>query len=167
MRLLFSIFSAALLLWTPARADDATRIAKIQELMRVSDTDQMMKQVLDQVKAMASSQLNRTDIPADARKSADELLDRIMALTEARLDKMKTMLAQVYADTYTEEEIDGILAFYKSPAGQAMLKKMPLLMQRSMAVSQQAMADLMPEVQKMTAEMQQKMKQSDSPGPSK
>jgi hypothetical protein len=83
------------------------------------------------------------------------------------MGKMKTMLVQVYADTYTEEEVDGILAFYKSPAGQAMLQKMPQLMQRSMAVSQQLMSDLMPEIQKMAKEAGEKAKQNDAPAPPK
>jgi len=33
---------------------------------------------------------------------------------------------------FSEEEIDGIISFYKSPAGKAMIEKSPLLMQRVM-----------------------------------
>lgn len=171
MRLLFAVFSAAVLLWTPARADDATRKAKAEELLKVSNADQMMKQVFDQmraqVKAIEAAQAGKTDIPADARKASEEIGDRIMALTEERLGKMQIMLVQVYADTYTEEEIDGILGFYKSPAGQAMLRKMPVLMQRSMALGQQLMGDLMPEIQKMTQETQEKLKHNTPPAPPK
>ena len=43
-----------------------------------------------------------------------------MALVVASLNKTKPALAKVYTDTYTEEEIDGILAFYKSPAGKVL-----------------------------------------------
>ena len=39
MRLLLAVFSAALLLWTPARADEAAKNAKIEELMKVSNVD--------------------------------------------------------------------------------------------------------------------------------
>ncbi|HEY1207044.1 MAG: DUF2059 domain-containing protein [Bryobacteraceae bacterium] len=167
MRLLCAVFSAALLLSIPARADDATKKAKIEELMKASNVDQVMKQVFDQMRGVASAQFNKTDMSADARKAFAETQDRVMALVEERMGKMKTMLVQVYADTYTEEEVDGILAFYKSPAGQAMLQKMPQLMQRSMAVSQQLMSDLMPEIQKMAKEAGEKAKQNDAPAPPK
>jgi hypothetical protein len=48
-----------------------------------------------------------------------------------------------------------------------MLQKMPQLMQRSMAVSQQLMSDLMPEIQKMAKEAGEKAKQNDAPAPPK
>lgn len=46
-------------------------------------------------------------------------------------------MAKVYTGTFTEQEIDGILNFYKSPEGQAFLQKIPLLTQRAVAVGQQ------------------------------
>jgi hypothetical protein len=51
-------------------------------------------------------------------------------------EKMKPMYVQLYRDTFEQEEVDGLIAFYKSPAGQAYVTKMPLLMSKSMAISQ-------------------------------
>ena len=65
---------------------------------------------------------------------------------------------KVYTDTYTEEEIDGILAFYKSPVGKAFLQKMPEVMQRSMPVMMQMMGDLQPELKTMMEGMKEKSK---------
>jgi hypothetical protein len=45
--------------------------------------------------------------------------ERLTALVAEHLNKAKPALVKIYADTYTEEELDGILAFYKSPAGEA------------------------------------------------
>jgi uncharacterized protein len=67
-------------------------------------------------------------------------------------------LAKVYTDTYTEEEIDGILAFYKSPAGKAFIQKMPEVMQRSMPVMMQMMSDLQPQIKTMMEGMKEKSK---------
>jgi hypothetical protein len=72
-----------------------------------------------------------------------------MALVAVSLNRAKPALAKVYTDTYTEEEIDGILAFYKSPAGKAFLQKMPEVMQRSMPVMMQMIGDLQPEMKTM------------------
>lgn len=53
-------------------------------------------------------------------------------------------------------ELDGIPSFYKSAAGQAMLNKMPRLMQGAMALTQEATAGLVPELTKIVEEMRQK-----------
>ncbi len=92
------------------------------------------------------------------RKDAAGMQARMLSLLQDRIAKMKPMFVKIYADTYTEEELDGIVAFYKGPAGQAMLLKMPILIQRSMAMSQQMMSDLMPEIQKMAEEEAAKRK---------
>ena len=62
-------------------------------------------------------------------------------------DKMKEDYITLYADTFTEEELKGIIAFYKSPAGQAFIQKQPELMKRSMELSQKLMLKFMPAIQ--------------------
>ncbi len=48
---------------------------------------------------------------------------KMMELVAAKLNKAKPALVKVYTDTYTEDEIDGILSFYKSPVGKAFFKR--------------------------------------------
>jgi len=159
MKLLFAVCCTAALLWTPARADEATKNAKVEELLKLSKADQMMTQIADQMKAMSAAQLGKTDMSPEARKAADEMTNKITALIRERWDKMRPQFVKVYADTYTEEELDGIVAFYKSPAGQAMLTKMPDLMKRSMALAQEMVSDVAPEVQKIATEAAAKANQ--------
>ncbi len=61
-------------------------------------------------------------------------------------DKLKPEYAQLYMETFTQEEVDGLLAFYRSPAGRAMIEKMPLLMNKSLQLSQARMQKLMPRI---------------------
>ena len=44
---------------------------------------------------------------------------------EALVRKMRVMQVAMYAKIYSAEELEGILAFYVSPSGKAMLAKMP------------------------------------------
>jgi hypothetical protein len=106
------------------------------------------------------AQLNKMDVPAGERQAADEIQQKSMAVVSDRMswDKLKPALVKVYSETYTEEEINGIVAFYKSQAGQAMLEKSPLLMQRVMAMSQELVGDLTPEIKRITEEVKQKYK---------
>jgi uncharacterized protein len=50
---------------------------------------------------------------------------------------------------FTLEEVRGLIAFYKTPAGQGFLDKQPLLMQKTMAMAQRRMMDLTPKIQEM------------------
>jgi len=68
--------------------------------------------------------------------------------------KMKPLYVQLYRETFDQEEIDGLIAFYRSPAGQAFVNKMPTVMQKSMAISQAQLQTFLP---KMRAAMEQAM----------
>jgi len=143
-------------------ADEASKNAKIEEIMVLSHSDRMMTQSLDQMKNMVLAQVSKADMPAEARQASEEMQKKMMAMIADRLswDKAKPVFIKVYADTFTEPEIDGILAFYKSPAGQAMLDKMPQLMQKSMAAGQQLMGDVQPEIERMMKEAKEKNQSS-------
>jgi hypothetical protein len=64
-------------------------------------------------------------------------------------DKIQADMVKIYADTYSDEELDGLIAFYKSPAGQAYVKKTPVLMTKTMDVLQQRMVALQPQMQEL------------------
>jgi hypothetical protein len=143
---------------TSALADEASKNAKIEEMLQLTHVDRMISQSFDQMKTMVSSQMSKADMSAEDRQHAEELQQKMMAMIADRLswEKSKASYVRIYAETYTESEVDGILAFYKSPAGQAMLEKMPQLMQKSMELSQRLMGDVMPQIQQMAEQLKQK-----------
>lgn len=138
---------AALLLSGAAWADEASRKAKAEEMLRLTNAEQMMRQSLDQIQAMQAAQLVK--IPGAAN-----IQDRIMQLVKDRMswEKLRPAFVQLYVDTYTDEELDGIVAFYKSPAGKAFVEKMPVLMDKSMKLTQNMVGDLTPEIVRIAAE---------------
>jgi hypothetical protein len=64
--------------------------------------------------------------------------------------KMEPEFITLFSSVYTVEELKAIVAFYKSPAGQSMLRKQPILMKRSMEIAQSKIQGLLPELKKMT-----------------
>ena len=62
------------------------------------------------------------------------------------------MFAEIYSDVFTEDEIQGIIDFYKSPIGQKMLEKQPELTGATMQKMQVEMAKIMPAIQKAAME---------------
>lgn len=147
---------ASVLLCAPALlADEASKNAKIDELMKLTNGEKLVNQMFDQIKSVELAQISKMEASPQDRERVQQAQQRILQLLQESLswEKMKPMLMKVYAETFTEEEVDGILNFYRSPAGQAMLQKMPALVQRSMAMGQQMVADITPQVQKIIEEM--------------
>jgi hypothetical protein len=157
MRILAAAFVSGVLILscaTQVRADEVSKTAKIEELMQASQVDRMLKVMLDQMKNMQAGQLAQMIPPGEDRERQEAVQRKTMALIAERLsfDKCKPIYVKVYAETFTEEEIDGILGFYKSSAGKAMLEKMPQMMARMMPLMQQLMADMKPDLDKINAE---------------
>jgi hypothetical protein len=157
--LLFSSI-AVFLAASGALAQDAAKKAKIDEMFRLVKIDELMPQMMSEMKAMAAQQISGMNLPDEANAAAQESQRRIMDLITEKMswEKVKPAYVQLYIEIFTDEELDGILAFYRSPAGRAMLEKMPRLMSKSMALAQKQMADMQPEIQKITKELEAKYK---------
>lgn len=56
---------------------------------------------------------------------------------EESMKDLFDQLAVVYMESFTEAELDGILAFYATPVGQKMTSELPVIMQKSMQIGQQ------------------------------
>jgi len=75
-----------------------------------------------------------------------------MIFNELSWDKMKSEYVKLFTDVYTIDELRGIAQFYKSPIGQSLIKKQPIIFQKSMMISQSKMQNLIPKLKKMTEE---------------
>lgn len=163
MKALLTSLSAALLLVTvslPARADEASKTAKIEQMLVLTHADRLVEQITAQMRPMMAAQMQKLNLPDDARPAMEEMQKKITDIVAAKLswEKMKPVYIKLYSETLTEEEIDGAVTFYKTPAGQALLDKMPILVQKSMVVVQDMMGDLIPEFSKMADDMAKRYK---------
>jgi hypothetical protein len=95
-------------------------------------------------------------MPAEQRAKLGNMQEKTMALLTASVSKSKHALAKLYSDTYTEEELDGILEFYKSPAGKVFMQKLPEVMQRSVPLMTQMTVEMQAEINMMAEEMREK-----------
>ena len=139
-----------------ARADSAAKAEKIEQIFKVTKVEETQQRVFDQIQSMMLSQVN------SKAGASQELTKRLMDLVAQKMSwqKMKPVYIQLYDETFTEEDLDGMLRFYESPAGKAMLDKMPVLMSKTMALVQQQMQELMPDIQKTTRDYMEQHKGS-------
>lgn len=144
-----------------AYAEEASQRATAEELLNVMNVQQSIEKSFAMVKRMIPAQMARmsqatgqTNMLSSATNQTDTLLD--MVAREFSWDKIKDDYITLYSETFTEDEMKGIIAFYKSPEGQAFTKKQPELMKRSMELSQKLMMNILPKIQDMAKDMAEK-----------
>ena len=127
-----------------------TKEAKVEELLTLMKIEQMQKQAMDNVVQMITNQLKSQP---DAAK-AEEKQKKVFALIADKTgwQNLKATYIKVYSDTYNDSEIDGILLFYRSPAGKSMVDKQPALMTKMSTIMGDLMKELTPEIQKIMME---------------
>ena len=103
----------------------------------------------------------RPDISPDTEKFTKRLINILRA--QLAYERIKPELIKIYDESFTTEELTGINAFYRSPAGQAYLAKVPLMTQKSMQIGLKLVSDAMPEIQKATVAWMDEMKKKYGP----
>jgi uncharacterized protein len=139
-----------------AHADETTKRAKIEEMFTVLKMDRTMKQLMNQ--GFAQSQLmvktvlgGEKPISPSDQKIVDDYVSKSTSLITDTLswDKLKPAYIDLYASAYTEDEVNGILAFYKSPVGQSVLSKSPELITRSSQMVTARLQELQPRMREL------------------
>src|SRR5260370_38897562 len=111
----------------------------------------MSESAMEQMKNMMAGVAKQTNVSPEATEKAKAMQDKMFALIETEMswEKMRAEYAKIYAEVFTPEEVKGLVAFYKSPMGQAFLDKQPLLIQKIMALAQKRIMEVTPKIQEM------------------
>jgi hypothetical protein len=155
------LFSAA----SAAYGDEASRMTKADEFLRLAKMDEMLQQTLkmvsEQTKSGVLQQMMGVKTSPEAQKDLAAFQDKVANLIADVFawEKLKPAYVKLYAEAFTDEELDGIVAFYKSPTGKAMVAKTPSLMTKASTVVQQRMAEAQPALQKLIREFAEQTKQ--------
>lgn len=136
----------------------------IKQLLTVTDSrklvDRMTGEMEGMMKGAMQQALKGQTISPKQQKIIDDMQSKTLAVLKQELnwDVLEPMYLKIYAESFTQEEIDGILAFYATPAGQALIQKMPSVMQKSTEEMQKRMASLMQKLQKIQQDAQTELK---------
>ncbi|SEF45095.1 hypothetical protein SAMN05421819_0061 [Bryocella elongata] len=145
-------------------ATDAAKQAKVQELFAAMHveraSEQMVKTMQGMVAHAAESAPGAQDATPEQRKIMAEYEQKAMDLAVKSIgwEAMKPVYSQIYAADFTDAELDGMIAFYHSPSGKALLEKLPDIGQQTMKIVQERMQALQPQLQQITTDYGNKMK---------
>ena len=142
-----------------ARADDASHRAKAQEMMTLLKTEHMVVQIADNIRKQvgdAGAQLVGSDASPERKAKLDDFKKQAFQAVDDQLSwrAMEGPFTDIYVKSFTEEELDSIIAFYKSPGGTALLNKMPNVNEEVSKYGQSKMVTLQPVLKQLYADFQ-------------
>jgi uncharacterized protein len=132
----------------------------VEALLAVTKTESMLDSMYSSVEQIMRQSMQQAALGKTLTQEQQQVIDTVpqkfMVVVRAEFtwDKLKPQFVQLYRETFDQEEIDALVAFYRSTVGQGFINKMPIVLQKSMALSQAQMQTLVP---KMKAAIEQAM----------
>ncbi|MEM6253356.1 MAG: DUF2059 domain-containing protein [Cyanobacteria bacterium P01_D01_bin.156] len=104
---------------------ETTKIEQIEELLELTGSEDQYVQIMDLV--IGSVKQSFPDVP-------DTWWEKFLAKVDPT--ELDALVARIYDKYFTIEEINALIEFNRTPVGQAINAKMPLVMQESFIVGQ-------------------------------
>jgi uncharacterized protein len=150
---------AALLIAATAMAEDAKPGEEsVKQLLGVMKVSRIVDNYVAQIDATVRSQMQQALSAAALSPAQQKVIDtlgvKVMALTQKQINwaQVEPQLIEAYRNTFTQREIDGMLDYYRSPAGQAELTKQPRVQQQGLQFMQQRLIVLSPQITQLEKE---------------
>lgn len=138
--------------------------ASIKQLLEVAQAHKLIDSVMAQMENLMQQAIAQAtkgqQIPAKVQKDIDQRRAELLTMMKELLDwkKLEPMYVRIYQKTFTQQEVDGMIAFYKTPAGRAVINKMPYAMQNTVDEMQGLMGPVMQKMQQLQQDVVAEMK---------
>jgi hypothetical protein len=139
---------------SPASVERLLAVAHTEELLRgVQERQRVVTDsVLRQVEASRARQGQPLSAEAQARMRAAAEKAREAIAEEMGWEKLRPLIVQVYSESFSEEEIQGLIAFYESPTGRMFVQRMPQVTERTMRLIGERMGPMTQRMQRSITE---------------
>lgn len=160
------LFALLALLALPALAQDAPPTEQsVRELLSLMQARNLMDTAMTQMDAtirpmMQKALAGQQHLSEREQQIVDDAHARIQAVMREQLrwDNFEPMMISVYQKTFTQKEVEGMKAFYRTATGQSVIAKMPMVMQQTMQTMQGRMADMIPRIQEIQKDLAAQLK---------
>ena len=101
---------------------------------------EVIRQILEETKA-ADTMLAAIEVSVPAQRAANPAIpavfwDRILETAKAQRPQLLEMLVPVYAQSFELADLEGLLAFYRSPLGRRLIATTPSIVRDSAQIGQ-------------------------------
>ncbi len=154
-----------------AHADEVSKRAKVEEMLTVTKVDNNSQNLLAnvpmRVRTLASRQPMVTAATSpEQKKMVGDYLEEMSKIAGSgpKWAELKPKVVDMYMAAYTEADLDSILGFFKSPAGQTYLTKSPDIAQKTLDMLQGSINALAPQFEAATRAFQTNMQNTSPAG---
>jgi hypothetical protein len=161
-KIVFALLVVPLSMGAWAAAPSEESLARLLTVMQLqSQTEDMIQQIDEVIRVNAEQALNGKKLNTKEQAIFDDTRAKLAALFKKEISwsSMEPVYRKAYRESFSQEEVDGMIAFYQTPVGQAVARKQPAVAQATIAATQQKMAALTPQVQKIQQEMVSRLKE--------
>jgi hypothetical protein len=140
-------------------ADNPPSEASIKQLLEAGQAHKLLDAMVGQMDAYMKQAMQQATqgqrITPEIQKDIERRQAEMMTTMKEVLDwnKLEPMYVRIYQKSFTQGEVDGLIAFYKTSTGQALLSKMPVVMQNTLNELQQMMQPMMQRIGRMQQEV--------------
>lgn len=149
----------------PDQQPTKEQLAKLFEVMRLKEQlasmtkmmpALMQQQMQEQAKQMRKDHPEMASMTEEQQQASAKVMSKYMGrvMNLYTSDEMIADMASIYQKHLTQPDVDGMIAFYSSPAGQHLLDIVPVIMKEFMPVVMQRINErIKPLTDEMTKEM--------------
>jgi hypothetical protein len=134
---------------TPLPSPSGKTAALAEELLGLMHVDQAMNSAFSQMTKMQGQMMASKGMTPEQQTKQTQVMQAAMDQTKSfcSWDVIKPTFIQIYADVFTEEELQGMIDFFKGPIGQKWIAKQPQLQAETMQKMQAIMMTAMPKIE--------------------
>ena len=145
---------------TPESVERMLAASKAEALL-----DGMRPQVHAMMVAAAKQASQGKPVTPQEQKLFTKFLEKVdgVIADETAFTKLKPMFIEIYSANFSQEEVDGITAFYGSPVGQSLLSKQPAVIQAVLQGMPHRLAGMTEKLKKLDQEMRAELKALNEP----
>ncbi len=162
--------TAATLLGAPlpaqeARPSEASVRAVLAAAHLKTTVDSYGTQVEASMRSAVQHELAGQPLNAQQRAIMERMQERMVALMREEMDwqRMEPQIIELYRNTFTQAEVNGMLKWYTSPTGKAVVAKQPLVTAQMADFAQERVADVVPRLMQLQKETVTQLKAAASP----
>jgi hypothetical protein len=152
------LFVCVLLAGVAVRAEEISkeRMELAAKLMSLMEVDKRIPEAFKQIRnSLLPGMMREMNIPPQEKEKVRKFQDELFDIYEKEFawEKLKDDYIRIYAATFDEKELQGLVDFYNSPLGKKITAKQPELMKQSMQVMQKQIGAIMPKIKQKVEEL--------------
>jgi uncharacterized protein len=160
IQFLRGLLAASLLaLSANALADAPPSEASIRDLLAATEARNLIQDMSGQIDKMMEQSMGEAlkgkSVGAEEEKVLKKARERMAAVVKDLIswESMEPFYIKVYQDSFSQDEVNAMLAFYRSDAGKAVTRKLPQVMRSAIAEMQKRIPQMMVRMKEAQDEM--------------